>query len=582
MPEYAVFCSKCGARIERAEEQTTVLETPPAEEQTVEEQPIEEQPIEARPAQTRPVESSAAACVWGESFAPAGAKRKKRLWLIAAAAAVVVAAACAALWYTGVLTSARAEQTAAVYALRTDDGTAYLPRMDGETIEIRENVASAVLTPDRENVVVLLRDGTLYVTDVNQKEKKTISNHCVYYSTVRNDGIVYEDKNGTRFRGRFEDASSVELGENVRVSVAEHRCALLFALETGEVYSLPADANKAVLLAEYDVCATPLAISDNGQIAAWLEDEHDQLVIRDGEERFAMEIADMEKAKQYCFPSFSADQELLVVGYYFAETFWIYRTGGEPVEVKLSSRQNQFFLMTDKDALYKTDTDEVDAIYLCLAGGIGQDLYHVALDGTSTRVCSEIWNYDIASGAFVYLGEDRVLRCAELNGAQLSNEQELDRNVERFYLSQNGTYVYYIKKLGDKGVLYGCKLGAGEPVRISEDISCELDTFYGVTYWDLSSDGKSVYYLKETEPLSDGYRAKGTLMKWSYGDDAPTEIARGVVSFSLNSGLLDGWIDDECVTFLTYDSVDQDGRIHGDWLCFDGARTTCIAAGVID
>lgn len=56
-----------------------------------------------------------------------------------------------------------------------DKGTAYLPLMDGDSLEINDEVRSAFLTADGETVVVLLEKGTLYFTDKILSEKTQIS-----------------------------------------------------------------------------------------------------------------------------------------------------------------------------------------------------------------------------------------------------------------------------------------------------------------------------------------------------------------------------------------------------------------------
>ena len=56
----------------------------------------------------------------------------------------------------------------------------YIPLGDGQCVQIHEDegITFAAVTPDRQRIVVLLKNDQLYVTDIGQKNKKIISESC--------------------------------------------------------------------------------------------------------------------------------------------------------------------------------------------------------------------------------------------------------------------------------------------------------------------------------------------------------------------------------------------------------------------
>lgn len=132
-----------------------------------------------------------------------------------------------------------------VEAMIADDGTAYIPQMDGSCIEIAGDVAYAAITPDREHIVVLLHDGTLYVTDMEQTNQSILSNEAVVYLEqtdliIRNDGLLYRD-DSQFYRARFADGSVQPVGISPDIGVAPHTISMVYkertqGADTADIY----------------------------------------------------------------------------------------------------------------------------------------------------------------------------------------------------------------------------------------------------------------------------------------------------------------------------------------------------------
>ena len=128
-----------------------------------------------------------------EPFAPAEAttikKKSKKIPMligIVAAVAVLVVLLC-------VFIGASSAEPRYVAAKYDEDGTAYLLLEDGKCITINDDVCQAVITADRKNVMVVLEDGTLYVTDKDQSKKTVVAENVKGLFGLRDEGFFYDD-----------------------------------------------------------------------------------------------------------------------------------------------------------------------------------------------------------------------------------------------------------------------------------------------------------------------------------------------------------------------------------------------------
>lgn len=97
-------------------------------------------------------------------------KKKSLIILVAVLAALIVVGSFLLVKGKGG-TTATGTDNVAIKAKITTDGTAYIPLYNGKTIEIQGDVQKAWLTKNKKRVITLQKDGTLYVTDLNQSEK---------------------------------------------------------------------------------------------------------------------------------------------------------------------------------------------------------------------------------------------------------------------------------------------------------------------------------------------------------------------------------------------------------------------------
>lgn len=84
-------------------------------------------------------------------------------------------------------------RTTMIRAYTDEDGDAYIPLMDGTCVTIHDDTTGAILTPDWARIVVLLKDSSLYYTDVEQNEKIQVSDKAavIKYDDVKSDGFFF-------------------------------------------------------------------------------------------------------------------------------------------------------------------------------------------------------------------------------------------------------------------------------------------------------------------------------------------------------------------------------------------------------
>ncbi len=468
-----------------------------------------------------------------------------------------------------------------------DDGTAYIPMYDGTSIVINEEVKSAILTKDRKHIVVLLKDGTLYVTNKELSEKNTIDDYCLFIFSVSDDGFFYMDLSGSIYRILFVDYSSVHIEKAAQISVAQDNtlqisCAqdnttVLYATDDGKIYSMLSTAAERTKAGTYSDSIELEAISNDGQISLWVTEKNDvqTIVLNDGDNKTTLGEVDCEYNDTYA--TFSKDQKIIVITNSYSEEMWIKTVGSDPITVKLGATPESSTIYTENGMLADENASTVTAFYISTEGDSGTNLYHISIDGDRERVLSKVSDYAIANGKIFYTNDDDILYCAELHGSEVSNEIKISSDVDMFEMTDNGKFIYYAKDYDD-GVanLYCYKVGEKEPVKISSDVACYW-AWLQTTY---STDGATVFFFKDEEEIDDTYYSNGTLMKWSYGSESAEKIASEVLLDSVSGALDSGEVDPASFMYMKYTSVDKEENILVNWMYFNGKESVKVATDI--
>lgn len=582
--EGAKFCTNCGA------EQKAVQNVAQKAEHA--EQNVEQKTVFVRGRNTEESQEPEIGGNWapwpGETEPPQTAKKNKNILFILIACIAVGVLAIAALIFlllNGVgLSGGSTGELAMVTARIADNGTAYIPLPeDGSCITIDGEVEVAAITADRKHVVVLLEDGTLYVTDKKLSQKTVVAEDVIALYMLRDDGILYQDEDYVDYRYRFSDTEPLKLGDDVDYVVANHTISVLYLTDEGNIYALPCDSSESSKLSTGAEDVDLINISDDGSLSVWVESVDGELTAFLDEKGIKEKLGGV-GSSYYCYTyaTFTKDNGLLTVTDIFTDTMWLKKPGEETVKVRLGSDVSYgSYICTANGLIIREKASKVSSLYVSADGEEGINVYHVTLDGERERILSEVDDYSIAGGYVFYTDEDYTLYCAKLKENTLSNEKKIASDVDVFQITTNGQYVYYMKDCSNGvGDLFCYKVGAESPQKVASDVS-----YYGEysiwTFLKYSSDGSTVFFFRDLEEIGDSDTSRGTLMRWTYGDKSAAKIAGDVIEYTLSSSMSTGDLNPKSFTFMKYTYLSSDGTIFADLLYYNGKETTRLASDII-
>ena len=163
----------------------------------------------------------------------------------------------------------KVQKPSVIHGMMQEDGTAYVPKDDGSVIKINDDVDTAVLSPDRKTLVVLLTDGTLYYTDAEQSEKHEVADKIDWLSVVRNEGAFYIDEEDDVFCVIFESGETVKLGHDIDGIVAPDSLDSIIYDDDGGIYLYKTGEGSPEKVGRLDGDVAPLCINNDGSLACW-------------------------------------------------------------------------------------------------------------------------------------------------------------------------------------------------------------------------------------------------------------------------------------------------------------------------
>lgn len=511
----------------------------------------------------------------------------KKKWPLACAivGAVVLVSVAAGILLKGRLLgvdSASEAETTVIYAVMEDDGTAHIPLADGSCVTINEDVNSAAITKDKEHIVVLLRDGTLYVTDKNQSVKNEIAENCAKFSCIRDEGFFYTDLNKIMYRVAFSDYTPLELGYDVAYTIADNSISVLYATDKGEIYTIGNTETEKKKVGTFPDTVSVKAISDNGEISVWVTETDDEqvIILNDGDDKWKLGEADGEYMLLNVF--FSKDQGLAVIEPMYSDSMWIKYSNQDPFEIKLGAEPVSYRVFTNGEDLTDMQSGDVSSLYISTEADIGMNVYCISMEGDRERVLSKVSDYEIAGGNIIYTDTENTLYYSKLDGSDLVNETKIATDVNAFDLTNNGKYVYYMKNCEENiGTLYCYKMGAADSLKIKSDVACFSSSWSTTMCTTYSVDGASVLFFEDMEEIDDTSFNQGFLMLWSYGEESATKISSDVINFSVTSALDSQEVYSDGFLFKKYSEIDSDGNLHVDLMYYNGENAVKIAPDVL-
>lgn len=517
----------------------------------------------------------------GQGPASSGRKRSRLPVAILAGliVLVVVVGVAGAVYYRYLGDGARNGtdyvRDSALQAQIAADGTAYLALPDGTLIEINDEVRQAAITPDWEHVIVVLEDGTLYVTDPEQSYKERVAYNAGAFMDPRNDGFYYvNDEYEQLYRVTYEDCESLLIDEDrvdYTFSDGNEISSIAYATADGVIYCLPSTESVPARIATYDDDIDLLRVSDDGSFVVWdviQDDEHTIMAYDNGNvTRIGQAASNGEDA--YYSATLSEDQELCVVMGHGDQNLWILHRGSETIHANLAGEPAAYYPVTE-DGQFQYSGSNARYLYVRTEDPDDSDLenlYAYSMDGDRERILSNVQWSSIMNGKLVYKDADGDLYTADLDGLSIRNETRIAMDV--FNINMVGEYVYYMKDVDDSGngTLYCYRFGEDDPCRVTQEV---------YTY-SVSPDG-SVAFPYRIEDTNEGVRGYEMLL-WTYGDEDVSRIARHVLdTYFVNSGLVTSQysvraIDPDGFTYLRYNGTTEDDEYDLSLMYYDGEST---------
>lgn len=490
----------------------------------------------------------------------------------------------------------------------SEDGGFIVPMLPGKytTKEVGDgnNVRWAAVTPDRNNVVYINNDGSLYVVGSEATEAEKVAEDVGEVVRLTDAGVVYYDSNsedaygyydvGIFYRYTFADKEVVKLGLLLDAKFADDALDTAYLVIDGiddvkdlddiknvkvTVRLLNADSTEPIGLSSISLSklydASLMAISENGDKLVWSETQSKSsgtriYIYADGETDTLCSVDGSVGNVQY-----NDDLSLITIADKTNNILYV-GINGEIEKYKLGNSIAEYKDIYTEKGKISDSTSAIDGLYVSCNNDGRYDLYWLNMDGDRERVAENLSNCIIDNGKILYTDEEDRLYSAKISGAAITDETKIAGDVSNFSVATDKKTIYYYKDVGGNDVwsLY-VYTGSGEPQKISAAAAGKYSPkFY------ISSDAQSVFYFTDLENVgSSEYTYKGTLMKYSVKDKESVKIASEVLTNSLKDGRkydVNNIIDGGNFIYGKYVAVDGNDIV-SNWFLFNGKESEMIA-----
>ncbi|WP_139263760.1 hypothetical protein WAA20_12320 [Butyrivibrio fibrisolvens] len=464
-----------------------------------------------------------------------------------------------------------------IQGMYDDDSNAYVPLMNGDIVEIDDNVVDSYVLPDRQKIVYLTADDKIYLMNVADEDKDLICDTAAYLGIVKNEGFVYADTKGNYYRYSLEDDTSVELGTSYYCPIDNFN---LIYFKDNAAYILKPSSDEPEKLGNCEVDWSVLFVSNDGNTVIWYTSDDDSIdlyMYSDGE-KSKIGSYGISQEYGYVHVDYNQTQTSIVAFPTGADYLFLINSGNEPVKIQLSGGLVSDDFYTSNGILVHDTSDKIDGLYCVVNDNNGKSICYITDDGEHEEVVSGVNQFATYEGYLYYTDDNDNLRQAKLDKAELKDEEKIAGDVGIMHDDCINGYVYYAKDVSrnDKnGNLYVYK-NSSEPQKIASDVSL---SFYvngdGDIKGSLSTDGKTIYYYKNISSIDDTYNC-GSLCKYTYGDEDSITISDDVMLNYERSSCFMRYIKNDLIIYLKYDSV-ENGVFYMDWYFYDGKDSERMA-----
>lgn len=492
-------------------------------------------------------------------------------------------------------------------------GDAYIPAQDGTVQKITGEIQRVIKTQDRAHIVVLEKDGNLYVLE--GETKTPVASDVKQIRAVTNDGLLYtrielvdapvaeeevpaeteEDAKPEKVeitvydRYVFESGEVCPMGELLNYSMAQTGAALLYTTQnkdTGkyELRLIKGDEVASNVIISASNPMAPAGVNHDGSVYGWAElgeDEYTVYVYANGEREKAFSGTDKVDTNSFRL-LFNDTEDAALILTYMDDTVAMWTAAEGSSKVKLPSDVS-FWMYDDEGVLSADRGFGVDTVYVRTWDADAysySNLYAVTRDGMREKLANGIRDMVIRKGHLYYVDLDSTLYMADLSDGTISNEKKIADGVYHMAVSPDGTAVTYIRDVASDGIgaLYYFAAGLERPVRIEPEA---FSGAKGESWLVFSNDGTSVYYFTDGSKTGDVYTA--TLMQYHLAEDTSTRIGSDVMR-KLESEYVESFPGSASLwyyKFSTCDVVDEKERVICDLMFWNGETGSVLANEVI-
>ena len=511
-------------------------------------------------------------------------KIRKRIPIIIGTLAVVAAIVMGVYKFAGKSQDLGIIVPLELTACLDENQIAYVPRMDGGVAEF-EDASEAYITPDRKHIVVISNDEGIFVTDTDQKNKTYVADDGSSVKIIKDKGFIYKEFNGEYHRYLFSDGSDVTLGRATELMASTEDLNVAFAKDK-TVYLLKSSSEEVEKLGSFDDDCKILSVSNDGETIYWDDYNNNEERIFAYTKEEKTKVGTFDKDTEYPGTNMvqSATQSYAVIFNSQADELFVVQDSEEPIKVKLGDNIDSNVFYTVSDLIQNDTNSKFTGIYVRVAGEEGSNLYYIDEAGKRNKVISDVGEYTISNGKLFYVDKDDNMKSAKLSKDSVTKEEKIAGDVEIVLPGCINGYVYFVKDISSKdmtGSLYVSKNG-DKPKKISSEASVSV---YEVIDFRMlnataSLDGKTIYYYKDVEEISDTYTEKGDLYKYTYGSDESKKIASEVILYTQDSGVSYG-INNKSFIYKVYSSKSKNDDILVDWYYFNGSESNIMASEVL-
>lgn len=491
----------------------------------------------------------------------------------------------------------------ALSGMNSEEDGYIVPMLPGKylTKSIGDKVQWAFVTPDRNNIVFIKDDGTLYTVAADSSDAEKIADKASKVVRLEDAGFVYyaevmlgKTKFLQYYRYTFADGELVKLGFLESGMFVDDSLSMAYtvidgldeAIEDISAYDvkklklcarlLKEDSTEPETLAAasasemYD--ADVLAISESADKIIWSETKDKGGSTRvylyaNGDKDTLCSVDGSISDVQY-----NDDLSLVTVADGTNNILYV-SIDGETEKYKLGDEISGRDIYTDKGSI-SDSTSAVKGLYVSCRRSDGYNLYWMSMDGDREKIAENLGNYRINNGSILYTDDEGRLYSAKLSGSEITDAEKIAGDVEGFCIAEDKKTVIYYKDMGedDAWALF-VYTGRGEPQKINAEAAGKYSPDFYV-----SSDASAVFYFKDLEKTDSG-DYYGTLMKYSLKDKESVKISSEVLTDSIFDGRTHDFaytLDGSSFIYGKYvDSDDSDVVLN--WMLFNGKDSEIVA-----